>query len=297
MSTMRKSQIFVFLHFQKTGGTTIGRHIEGNFKKDEILYLYPKSKEYFKLGTVEERVGEIKNKLQSLTDEEKEKIKVVYGHLVPWGVEKYLGKKKAYYFTFLRNPIERTVSLFNGIKTKYTLDLKKGIKKHHMHEKNLLINGKVPSFARWLKYKFRGKSGNYLMARYLKELGYTKSLSPRGLVEALNKFNFIGITRNFYEDSLYIYKKMGIKKYYPSLNISAKYIKLDEALEYINDIVKKNEKDLALYAAALTKRRLFVRSKDYKKEVLIKKMEYLLFSGLTRSSSQLKAGIAKILTS
>ena len=74
------------------------------------------------------------------------------------------------------------------------------------------------------------------MVGFLKNFGYlNEDIDARSFKKMLDKFYFVGIIKNFEEDSLCPYHMLGINKFYINRNISNKYVKLGE----LNNETKK----------------------------------------------------------
>lgn len=91
----------VFMHIPKTGGTTLNTIIKRMYKPDEIL-------------DHESLAGKMVG-LHELTPAQKNGIKVVAGHYY-YGVHEHFSAS-ASYFTLLRDPIERVVSMYYFLRT------------------------------------------------------------------------------------------------------------------------------------------------------------------------------------
>ena len=86
----------IFLHIPKTAGVTIRQIIKRQYPENRMYYgdhLSPQ---------------EIANVFTSLPEDYKAQLQMIWGHLI-FGVHQYLSTD-ATYFTFLRDPIERTIS-------------------------------------------------------------------------------------------------------------------------------------------------------------------------------------------
>lgn len=86
----------IFLHIPKTAGVTVRHLIQRQYTETEMYYgdhLSP---------------TEVADAFASLTANQKMQFKMVWGHLI-FGVHQHL-PQKATYFTFLRDPVERTIS-------------------------------------------------------------------------------------------------------------------------------------------------------------------------------------------
>jgi len=103
---MEKEYVYIFLHLEKTGGTTINGHLHNQLEWDEEfvhigpwgdLYREDKGREPFHKRNLRRR----------------KKANVIAGHDVWYGIHKLIPDKIPRYFTVLRDPTDRLVSLFN----------------------------------------------------------------------------------------------------------------------------------------------------------------------------------------
>ena len=88
-------QTLLFIHVPKTAGTTI----------DSVLHRQYRSDEIFRVGR--DIQGNYKVYIE-MDSAERARFRVMIGH-IPYGVHEYISGSFAY-FTFLRDPIERTIS-------------------------------------------------------------------------------------------------------------------------------------------------------------------------------------------
>ncbi len=88
----------IFLHINKTAGTSLRAVVERNYSGAELLLLYPN------------RIGMPLEAFHSLSPDKKAQFSVVYGH-VSYGIHKHWDTDSSYY-CILRDPIERTLSTF-----------------------------------------------------------------------------------------------------------------------------------------------------------------------------------------
>lgn len=268
----KNEYIYFFLHIPKTAGFTFQYHLEANLKKDEYLVL-----SYDVLGLnsnnppVENRYYKnAANKyLSAISKKKREKLKVVYGHTVPYGIHE-LFEKQPRYIAFFRNPINRTVSLYNDLIRVYEGDYGQDKKIDYL-KLTLLKNEKIPSFGIWLKEKYNPQKlkGFLTMSGYLKIHGYLsgKVSDDKELNKALKRFYFVGITENYNKDSLYLYNKLKFNKFFIDQNISRKVFKLDSN-SAIEEILRENKSDYKLYKKALLLNKKFKEdNKDYYKSV------------------------------
>jgi len=237
----------IFLHVPRTAGTTIVRHIEKNYSKDERLPLYPES-----LGILSgKRVKYsgldykklVKRYISGIKVHELRKIKVIYGHYVPFGIEKQFARK-AVYITVFRDPIKRSESLYNFWATSYFNESPKN-KFNKIYKYGFLVNGKVENYCKWLLKNFtQDNYANFSVSleKYLSGLDY----------KDLKSFKFIGLTERSNQDFPYIYFLLNINKFYPNLNKSIRYVKQNHHCDAAQ-IISDNSKDFEIYKKALKK--------------------------------------------
>ena len=206
-----------------------------------------------------------------MSKEQRNKIKVIYGHTVEFGIHKYFDKTPRY-VTFFREPFDRMISLYNFLLTSYDY-YKLGNSPSINCQTSLLENGEVPQFERWLKLK-KDNIFNMPMHQMLTSLKY----SP----ENMEKFYFIGITENYNNDALFLYHKLGIKKFCADHNISSKFF--TPTKEERGKIKKTSSEqlsdDYALYKRAIQNNKNFKKGNiNYTIAVLY--MKYRKFLALT----------------
>src|SRR3989344_1068676 len=126
-----KDTLYIFLHIPKCAGSTFEYHIRNNFKKEEIIelnesfiapYLQGKSiafLSYKEKNKIKKQCFEkFKNYIDELSDDQKNRIKVIYGHYVFYGIHTFLNKNPRY-VTFIRNPISMILSAYNFLVLNY----------------------------------------------------------------------------------------------------------------------------------------------------------------------------------
>lgn len=277
--------LYIFLHIPKTAGSTFRYHIDKNMKPGQKLLLDREllgiKKDREKLTEVDYQVA-TKKYISKLSEAQKSKIKIIYGHTVYYGVHKYFSRQ-ARYITFIRNPIERTLSLYNYKRSLFSREDKNGSgSRFYTHD--LLISGSVPTFMNWLdkKYDSRKKNTNLSMANLFKLLGYATKDTDVPITDALNKFYFIGITEKFSEDSLFLYDAVGINKYFVNQNISSKRFMPGNQKKTRKAISKKNIDDKIIYEKAVLLNKTFKNNNDYTKRVGIVKIQRLFLLPFTQ---------------
>jgi len=261
--------IYAQLHIPKTAGYTFRYHVQKNLKEEQQLLL-----DYAPLGL------DIYNPpldyeiykqycwryLSSLSKSRKRKIRVIHGHLVHYGVDEFF-EKPIRYFTYIRNPIDRTLSVYKYLCFLYKHDGDKDDKVQYFR-RTLLLNNNIPNFDVWLMKKYQSVSikGHLSMYGHLKFNGYIdNSISKESIKKALDKFYFIGLSENFSKEILFFYDKLGMHKYFIDQNISEK--NYDNSIKMVNkgEILKRNTLDNLIYEYGKT---LNVRYKNENKYFL-----------------------------
>ncbi|NIQ81016.1 MAG: sulfotransferase family 2 domain-containing protein, partial [Anaerolineae bacterium] len=93
-------RICIFLHIPRTGGTTIRLVAEANLPEGQILPIYGPDIEHPEQA------------LQRLHEPTRRALKMIRGH-ISFGIHRHLPWAECYYFTLVRNPMERVWSLWN----------------------------------------------------------------------------------------------------------------------------------------------------------------------------------------
>jgi hypothetical protein len=109
VESRRVEQTLIFLHIQKTGGTTLHRIVERH---------YPPEANYF-LDSWQFTLGRLIN----MSDYDRAKIRMLRGHMV-FGMHQYLPNSSTY-FTVLRDPVGRVISYYYHVRRD---------PKHHWHD-------------------------------------------------------------------------------------------------------------------------------------------------------------------
>lgn len=269
----KNDYIYIFSHIPKCAGSTFSFHIRKNFSEEERLEfsldkidLESKSEKRY-MYKYTDYIRGVENYFNKLGEEKKDRIRIIYGHITPYGIHKFF-EKDPLYFTFLREPAKRAVSLYNYWRTRYD-DEPEGNKNKLYFTRNLLIDGEVLGFRQWLQEKYDNKlerSGSNTMAHYLKIMGYLNT-QCKIVNSALDKFNFIGLSSSFESDSLFLYEKLGISKFFLNKNISRNYASENDIAMNQKLIAKKNRSDIELYNLAQKKNLKIRELAKYEKKV------------------------------
>jgi hypothetical protein len=90
-----------------------------------------------------------------------------------------------------------------------------------------------------------------------------KNIDVKSLKNLLKNFYFVGITENYDEDSLFLYYKLGIKKFYENQNVSKKYYTKNNFFKIKNRIrISGETKELSnnLYTLCIAKNKKFKKN-------------------------------------
>lgn len=278
--------LYIFLHIPRCAGTTLLYHIENNFKKEEIIGYYSHDKDPIKT---------LRKRITSLSDEQKEKVKVIYGHWVPYGFHEFF-EKKPRYFTFMRNPVDQTISSYNFFVTQYHYELQR--KNLTMNYKNcLLIKGKVPFFVEWLERKYDDIKPTISIAKLLRQYKYLADEGSLGesVEKLMSKFYFVGITETYDKDALFMYDKLGINRFYANQNISQKHFLLKNNKKTEKLILEKNKLDMEIYRQAINKNRKLRKSRDYHEIVRYMRKKRALILPFTQGWLSLVQGAYRVI--
>ncbi len=206
------------MHIPKTAGMTLQQLVRERYKLDDELFL----------------VYDRETNHGGFVD--KSSLKLIMGHF-RYGYHKH-SQQPAEYFTFLRNPADHILSLFN-----YTKDFPDKYPNLPAEEANDLV-----AFA-------KGRWGNNLQTRFISGMDIIEGRENETLEKAkenLRGFNFIGLTEDF-DTSLYMLgKQLGWKAfYYQNSNegmARKKTAQPDSAI--MKEVLELNRFDVELYEFA-----------------------------------------------
>ena len=208
-----EKKLIIFMHIPKTGGTTLNDIFKKSYAENEIYNHVP--------------LEAMRNHFSQLKEEDKKEIKAISGHHF-YGIHDLFSKPYTY-FTMMRSPIERVISLYYFLKT-YP----------GYYEENM----RNMSFEEYIDWDPQAKNGQIHQI-----CGQNSQLSLEKAKENLKVFEVVGITEMFNESLLLLknkfnwanieYKKKNVTKSRPRISeVSPKIIK---------KIEKNNELDIELY--------------------------------------------------
>jgi hypothetical protein len=257
--TAQPDAIYIFLHIPKSAGTTFRYHIENNFAADEILGLYNADEHRMKRDDVFAKVS-------ALTPQQRRRLRVIYGHEVHYGIHELL-ERPARYVTFLRDPIDKTISFYN-------YRMQQGIRKQQVDASRL------PSFEEWLRSSPGMHDG---MLGDLVKYGFAEGndVSQPALRALMDKFYYVGTTENFDEDALFLYHEMGIRRFFRDQNKSQRFLAPEDVDRVRPLIAEKTPLDRKLYDHAVAWSRDFkARHKGFAAIVAKMKLKRTLAKGV-----------------
>lgn len=254
----------IFLHIPKTAGVTFSTLLYKNYGLDRV----------FSIPTVE-NVGVNRSAFTELKQDQRDKYRVVFGH-VDFGLHAYFsGETK--YIALLRNPIDRILSYYF-----YVRNSKRN--RRHDEVKNM-------SFQEFVHSDITKEVDN-LQCRMI--AGYqtkTELLLCQAIQNVEQYFVFVGIVEFFDESLMCLKEELGWKKiWYTKRNVSRRdYITLTP--EIIEIITKKNSLDMMLYDIVLYKfleKTSRLRNKDLRL-LLFKKLSNPLYKNYVQILGKMKS--------
>lgn len=220
---MTKEQI-IFLHIPKTAGTTLREIVYAQYAADRIIPIYPDER-FINMET-----------FSQLPPEKKDMVDIFIGHFAYGFHQRLSGNRPYKYATMLRNPIARSLSLYNHLR--------------HRHFSDINI-----SFSELLKSK-QGNQFRNSQSRYLAGWGAQEILNT-AIRHIEQDFLFVGITERFDESLLLAAHDLAWHLHpYQRLNVTSKMWHINYADELRNDkesmqaLKKLNIIDLQLYQYA-----------------------------------------------
>lgn len=251
----RKSDLYVFLHLHKTAGMTFLANVRRNFEEDEYLRLYAGSVG-LKLDDHASDQGWDRAAIEEyVRSHASPRIRLVYGHMVYSGIHEYFGDDRVpFYMTFLRDPVERVISL-------YAYHLRFGGAWHQELVENPW------SIEEWLEQSsMLWRSDGQV--RQLLWHAHGEALQDQALTRAhlddakrlLERFAFVGTTETFEQDAAYLYAKLGLRRFHGEPVVNATPDKDDVPAGVRAQIAERNRLDGELYEFATALRESFLRS-------------------------------------
>jgi hypothetical protein len=254
------SALYLFLHQHKTAGTTLWRHLSPNFPGGSQLFV---SGERIGLGMsksgghpglpgfVRERVDEYVARNTTAST------RLLMGHYVYPGVHALVpGSRTPRYFTFLRHPVERVVSLYWFLR--HASD-------SYWHHEIVEANWSLED---WLEgsralWAHNGQTRHLLIGAH-EQACIERELDP-GLLsvakQTLDDFWFVGLTETFERDSGFLLGRLGATKFAKKNAIRVNTRKEPAGPDVYARIAAANQFDMELYEHARRRRLAFMRTR------------------------------------
>jgi hypothetical protein len=255
---IKDSALYLFLHQYKTAGTTLWRHLSPNFPGGSQLFV---SGERIGLGGskrdghpgvpgfVRDRVDEYVARNSTAST------RLLIGHYVYPGIHTLVtGSRTPRYFTFLRHPVERVISLY--------WFLRHGSDSYWHDE---IVDAKW-SLEEWLEgsralWARDGQTRHLLVATH-EQACMQRELDPDLLSVAkqtLNDFWFVGLTETFERDSGFLLGRLGATKFAKKNAIRVNARKEPAGPDLYARIAAANQLDMELYEHARRRRLAFIQ--------------------------------------
>ncbi len=262
------SFLYIFLHIPKCAGGTTSNHIQWKYggsanldpdSKDRQVIVksldaeeVEMAREEWKLNPYLIKRSWIEKYIRSLSAHQRESIRCIHGHAVPYGVHAYF-ERPSRYITFLREPTARFVSLYNYIATVRVTPER--LRLYEIQKDN----GKIRTLEEWLE---EAHLPYISMTGFLAQMHSTEDLiqshySPsqadlENVKHMLADFYFVGLTEND-DDIQFVYNRLGVVKYLADLHVLSKtgsYSKPRNYEEARKIVLKKCPFDEELYEYA-----------------------------------------------
>ena len=252
------SALYLFLHQYKTAGTTLWRHLSPNFAAASQLFL---SGERIGLGTSKREghpavPGFVRDRVDAyVVANSTADTRLLMGHFVYPGIHALIpGSREPRYFTFLRHPVERVVSLYWFLR--YASD-------SHWHHELLDADW---SLDEWFErsralWAHNGQTRHLLVGAHAQACA-ERELDPRLVEEAkrtLDEFWFVGLTETFERDAGFLLGRLGARRFAKKNAIRVNTRKEAASQDACARIAAANQLDIELYEHARRRRLAFVR--------------------------------------
>ncbi len=247
----KSSQTVIFLHIPKTAGTTFSGIINRQYESNNIAAFYPRGSDALK--EFKEFKEDIKNR--------SEKIRCLTGHIcMGWRCHEMFPHPSTY-ITFLRDPVDRVISLYYFILQ---------TPQHYLH--NTLKSKKI-SLNEFVSSGMTSEIDN----------GQTRALASTGPdIEGaknniIDKFTIVSLTEHFDESLILLKRLFGWKNlFYLRENVTKSKTKRKDVPKDVLDIIRnKNELDIDLYRFAEERLEELIRKQgpSFQEELKIFKLQ------------------------
>lgn len=242
----KPTHCYLFAHVAKCGGTTLV-HTLGRVGKGAIC-----------LGDAFDTRSAVRAEAERLVQARRlkpDQVRLFFGHRVHYGLHE-LSALPPRYFTFLRHPHTRVISLYNhhcGIAD---------TPGHPHQQRDSAIVGPRESRIDFLTWLLNHYTGNH-MVRFLSAAMQGESTAPQGAMteqdlqlaqQFLDLCWFVGLTEQSESDVLHVCRSIGVRPPAKRSNVSTIYQDRTDDPNFIAAINDSDALDLRLYAYALERR-------------------------------------------
>ncbi len=239
--------LYVVIHLYKTAGKALLHNFQQNLRKGELLPMYApqiglnKAQGSANPGWNEEVVV---NYLKSRLND---KIKCIFGHMAFYGIHElsFVNHRDVRYITFLRDPVNRVISLYYYLKYNST---------NIWHDEIVTNNWSIEE---WLDNSrglwIHNGQLRHLLLWQRKEVTYQRQLTEEHLrigKQIIDRMWFVGIKETFDSDLHFLCRLLNFRNCSPDerINVSSGDKQVNDVA--IQRIKQDNALDCVLYAYA-----------------------------------------------
>ena len=247
--------LYIVLHIYKTAGSSLRANFACNFRGKAWLPLYPNVMQLDKsIGRVCPgwEIEETQRIRDFITQHTSSKTRCIFGHMAHVGIHNLVkADVEPRYIVFLRNPVERCISLYSYLQDEFTS--KNNVPNIWRAE----LTNAGWSVEEWFEqsqalWHHNGQVRQLLIGDY-EDVFCERELTRDHLEEAkkrLRQFWYIGLTDTFDDDSHYLYGKLGFTSYHLGLMVNRTSKKKEVSPETRQFIAGCNTLDVELYRYA-----------------------------------------------
>lgn len=241
-----KPDLVIVQHYYKTAGSSLRQLFESNYPREAYQAVYPSSLKIPKSSHPVAAGWDKARVTESLKTRVSAKTSCLFGHLAYYGIHEQVGAGRIpFYIAFLRDPVERCISLYSWLKHKSEDEWAEELRDNNW------------SFSEWLvrtsTLQTRDGQLRHLLQGSEPEASTLPQLDQTHLEEGqrrLKEFGFVGLTETYAEDADYLCVRLGFLKLYPErhVNVTPRSEKItDEDRKLAEEL---NPLDRSLYIAA-----------------------------------------------